>query len=80
MVVTYIKISLITMVVSLIVERNNLNETEAILAFYNSKISEKLADKDTGLYTVSPYFLYELWNTEYETGDYTKSPLYGSIF
>jgi len=76
---TYIKISLINMIVRLIVEKNGLDEQEAILAFYNSKIAEKLADKNLGLYLLSPYLIYELWNTEYQTGDYKQSPYFWSM-
>jgi len=74
--ITYILISLVTMIVRLIVERNKLEEQEAIFAFYNSNIAKKLSDKSTGLYLLSPYLIYELWNTEYQSGDYRDSPYY----
>jgi len=76
---TYIKISLINMIVRLIVEKKHFEEQEAIFAFYNSKIAEKLADKNLGLYLLSPYLIYELWNAEYQTGDYKQSPYFWSI-
>jgi hypothetical protein len=76
---TYIKISLANMVVRLIVEKNNIEEQEAIFAFYNSKIAEKLADINSGLYLFSPYIIYELWNAEYQTGDFKQSPYYWSM-
>ena len=76
---TYINISLISMIVRLIVEKNHLNEQEAISAFYNSRISDKLANRDAGLYRYSPYLIYELWNAEYQTGEYEQSPYYGSL-
>ena len=76
---TYINISLVNMIVRLIVERNNVGEQEAIFAFYNSKIAEKLADRNLGLYLLSPYLIYELWNTEYQTGDFKQSPYYLSV-
>jgi len=79
MINTYINISLVSMVVRLIVEKNNIEEQEAIFAFYNSKIAEKLADKNIGLYLLSPYIIYELWNTEYQTGDFRQSPYFGSM-
>ena len=74
-----IKISLISMIVRLIVEKNNLDEQEAIFAFYHSRISDKLANRDIGLYRLSPYLIYELWNTEYQTGEYEQSPYYWSL-
>jgi len=74
--ITYIKISLITMIVRLIVEKHNMDEQEAIFKFYNSNISDVLSDKSTGLYLLSPYLIYELWKSEYQTGDYKESPYY----
>ena len=76
---TYINISLISMIVRLIVEKNNIEEQEAIFAFYNSKIAEKVADKNIGLYLLSPYLIYELWNAEYQTGEFSQSPYYWSL-
>jgi hypothetical protein len=76
---TYINISVINMVVCLIVEKNNIEEQEAIFAFYNSKIAEKLADSKSGLYLLSPYIIYELWNTEHQTGDFRQSPYFWSM-
>ena len=67
------------MIVRLIVQNNNIEEQEAIFSFYNSKIAEKLSDKDTGLYQLSPYIIYELWNTEYQNGDYKNSPFYWTM-
>ena len=74
--ITYIKISLINMVVRLIVENHDMEESEAILSFYNSKIADKLSNSDTGLYLLSPYIIYELWNAEYQNGDFRQSPYY----
>lgn len=74
--ITYIRISLINMVVRLIVEHNNMEEQEAIFSFYNSKIADKLADSNNGIYLLSPYIIYELWNAEYQKGDYRQSPFY----
>jgi len=76
---TYINISLISMVVRLIVERHQMEEQEAIFAFYHSKISEKLANRDIGLYLLSPYLIYELWDAEYQTGNFEQSPYFWSL-
>ena len=59
-----------------IVENYNIGEQEAIYAFYNSKIAEKLANKNLKLYLLSPYIIYEMWNTEFENGDFRQSPYY----
>jgi hypothetical protein len=67
------------MIVRLIVERNNMEEQEAIYAFYNSRISDKLANRNVGLYLLSPYLIYELWNAEHQTGEFEQSPYYWSL-
>jgi hypothetical protein len=41
----YLKISVVTLLVGIIVERNGLSEQEAIIAFYQSKIAQKLSDE-----------------------------------
>ena len=74
--ITYIKISLISMIVRLIVENHGIGEQDAIFSFYNSKIADKLADSNTGLYLMSPYIIYELWKAEYQNGDFRQSPYY----
>jgi len=74
--ITYIMISLVNMIVRLIVENHNMKEQEAIFAFYNSKIAEKLADKNLKLYLLSPYIIYELWDEEFKNGDFRQSPYY----
>ena len=74
--IVYIKTSLIIIIVSLIVKNHGMEEQEAICSFYNSKIADKLADSSTGLYLLSPYFIYELWNTEYQKGNFKYSPHY----
>ena len=71
---THLNISLVTMLIGIIVEKNGLSEQEAIVAFYSSKIAQKLSDKNILLRQMSPYLLYELWNAEIHTGDYKTSP------
>jgi hypothetical protein len=75
----YLKINAITLLIGIIVERNGLSEQEAITAFYQSKIAQKLNDENILLRQMSPYLLYELWNEEKTTGDYRKS-IYASAF
>ncbi|MDR1784125.1 MAG: hypothetical protein LBR13_07700 [Dysgonamonadaceae bacterium] len=75
----YLRTSLITALVGLIVEQNRLTEQEAIAAFYHSKLSRKVSDDNILLRQMSPYLLYELWNTERNVGDYRKSPYADSL-
>jgi len=76
---TYLKFSVITLIIGIIVERNGLSEQEAIMAFYQSKIAQKLGDENILLRRMSPYLLYELWNTERETGNYKESPYIAAL-
>ena len=69
----HLKISVITLLIGIIVERTGLSEQEAIIAFYQSKTAQKLSDENILLRQMSPYLLYELWNAEKITGDYRKS-------
>ena len=71
---THLNISLITMLIGIIVDKNGLSEREAITAFYLSRIAKKLSDKNILLRQMSPYLLYELWDAERETGSYKESP------
>jgi hypothetical protein len=67
------------MLIGIITERNGLTEQEAIAAFYQSKIAQKLSDENILLRQMSPYLLYELWNTERTVGDYKKSPYISAL-
>ena len=71
---THLRISLIIMLVGIIVEKKGLSEQEAIMEFYQSKTAQKLGERDTLLRRMSPYLLYELWNTERQTGNDKDSP------
>ena len=75
----HLNISLITMIIGIIVEKNGMSEQEAITAFYSSKIAQKLSDKNILLRQMSPYFLYELWNAEILTGNYKASPYIAAL-
>jgi hypothetical protein len=67
------------MIIGIIVKKNGLSEQEAILAFYGSKIAQKLSDENILLRQMSPYLLYELWNAERETGNYKTSPYIAAL-
>ena len=76
---TQLNISLITLLIGIIVEKNGVSEQDAITGFYRSKIARKLSDKDVLLRQMSPYLLYELWNTERQTGNYKESPYVATL-
>ena len=46
----------------------NISIGDALDVIYNSETFQKMGDADTGLYTQSPLYIYELLNREYQTG------------
>ena len=46
----------------------NMEYDKAMNKFYNSKVFEKLQDKETGLYLESPEYVYDLFKDEMNFG------------
>jgi 3-hydroxyacyl-CoA dehydrogenase len=57
-----------TEIILLIMENTELAAPEAMKAFYNSEVFERLCDSGTGLYRESGGYVYELYKTEREYG------------
>jgi hypothetical protein len=57
-----------TEIISAITEDTELTVPEAMKAFYNSEVFERLCDTGTGLYRESGGYVYELYKTEREHG------------
>ena len=57
-----------TEVVSIIEEDTGMSVPEAMKAFYNSEVFDRLCDCETGLYRESGGYVYELYKTEKEYG------------
>jgi hypothetical protein len=55
-------------VVSCIMEETGISAAEAMKAFYNSEVFERLRDTETGLYRESGGYVYELYKTECKYG------------
>ena len=55
-------------VVRYLVERDNMELTEAISVFHNSETFSKLEDFTTGLYVESPAYVYDLLLSELKNG------------
>lgn len=51
-----------------LVQDYQISLSNALDFIYNSDTYQKLEDKDTGLYTQSPAYIYELLKQEYQTG------------
>lgn len=53
-------------IIELIMNEFNMNENEALKAFYSSATGASFSDDDTGLYGQSPYFIFGLFKNETE--------------
>ena len=51
-----------------IIENSNINVQEAMKAFYNSEVFDRLCDIETGLYRESGGYVYELYKDERKYG------------
>lgn len=58
-------------VVKLILEKYKWDEIIASEEFYNSKVYEKLEDEETKLWHLSPLTLFNMFNEEQQTGDFS---------
>ncbi|MDR3241201.1 MAG: hypothetical protein LBT37_03395 [Lactobacillaceae bacterium] len=56
-------------VVTLIVEKYNLAELDALQKFINSETYTMLRSPELDLYGVSPYFIFDMWEAEMISGD-----------
>lgn len=56
-------------VVELIIEKYGFKELQAIRAFVFSETYQMLKDYELGLYQLSYYILFDLWESEQITGD-----------
>lgn len=59
-----IMILLVPKVVSLIMEREQLDEIHACMEFYNSNLYARLEEEENNLYQLGAGELYELWHEE----------------
>ena len=55
-------------IVDMLATDQNIEYDEAMNKFYNSKVFEKLQDKETGLYLESPEYIYDLFKDEMNFG------------
>jgi hypothetical protein len=57
-----------SVVVTCIMEDENLSESDAMKVFFNSQVFNRLCDIETGLYRESGGYVYDLYKTEKEYG------------
>ncbi|WP_386696956.1 hypothetical protein [Lonepinella sp. MS14436] len=56
-------------VTKLMIEKYGFKEIDAIRAFLQSETYQMLIDSELELYKLSPYALFDLWESEKVTGD-----------
>ncbi len=64
-----LSIAIIPQTISIIAEKENIDETEALNAFYHSKVYSLLAQEETKMWHYSPLTIYTMWKHEKETGE-----------
>jgi len=55
-------------IISAIIEDTNVSVQDAMKAFYNSEVFDRLCDIETGLYRESGGCVYDLYKIEYTNG------------
>jgi len=55
-------------VIDAIIEETNVSVKEAMKAFYNCEVFDRLCDPETGLYRESGGYVYDLFKIERENG------------
>ena len=62
--IRFMKDFVTTEVILSVIENTGLTVQEAMKAFYNSEVFDRLIDTETGLYRESGGYVYELYKTE----------------
>lgn len=66
-----LSVSLIPQIVSLIIDKERVDEDTALNLFYESKTYDLLSNEDTKMWHYSPLMIYHIWKSEKETGEVT---------
>jgi len=62
-------------VIACIMEETGASVQEAMKAFYNSEVFDRLCDFETGLYRESGGYIHDLYSIERKNGRLTQYPL-----
>lgn len=62
-------------IVDMLSSDQNIEYDEAMNKFYNSKVFEKLQDKETGLYLESSEYVYDLFKDEMNFGQIVQAEI-----
>lgn len=66
---TLLSIVIIPQTISLIIEKNHLDEFKAVNEFYKSKVYSLLSKEETKMWHYSALTIYYMWKSEKETGE-----------
>lgn len=63
-----LSIALIPQIIALIVDKDGLDDINAINEFYQSKVYDLLSKEETKMWHYSPICIYMMWKQEKKTG------------
>ena len=66
---TLLSICIIPQIISLIIDKEDVDENTALNWFYESITYDFLSKEDTKVWHYSPLMLYHIWKKEKETGE-----------
>lgn len=64
-----LSIAIIPQTISIIAEKECIDEIKAMNEFYQSKVYSLLSDEETKMWHYSPMTVYTMWKHEKETGE-----------
>lgn len=64
-----LSVCIIPQTISLIAEKEDIDDIQAMNEFYNSQVYDLLSREETKMWHYSPMMLYTLWKHESETGE-----------
>ena len=64
-----LSIAIIPQTISIIAEKEGVDEIKAMNEFYQSKVYSLLSDEETKMWHYSPMTVYTMWKHEKETGE-----------
>ena len=64
-----LSIVIVPQIISLIADKQGLDEITALKKFYHSKVYDLLSKEETKMWHYSPLALYTMWKHEDETGE-----------
>ncbi len=64
-----LSVALIPQIVALIVDKEGLDDIEALNEFYQSKVYDLLSKEETKIWHYSPMTIYMMWKHEKETNE-----------